>query len=483
LAQGKGSVPLKICVYAFSTTAYFFRALIEECARRGDDVEWSIIFPQGHFRHLLADIVPPERVCYLYEKFDAYYAVSDAAQIQRALDSGGGLVTALLKDKDGYRWLDKEEQLKRGAAMHACYSDFLARIRPDFMLFPDLETVDGFVAMNLCAELNLGVLYYTETRAVGLSYLASDPYETLPVYFGAYTDDDLRAARAAIEKFDQRRSNDAGRDYPPNPPPKPSWFRRLIVSGYIRWRHERLHATEYDYGESIKHNLIPVTRWARRQRFDQLLAKYFDVSLVGNSPLPEKFVFYALHYTPESSINGLAPYYVDQFRVIDALLLSLPPGHRLVVKEHPAMYGMRPRSFYRELRRRPGVVMVHPALDTRALITKAAAVATVTGTIGLESYLLDTPCILFGRNFFSHLCYGAPALPELRDFLRELIASYRPPSVAEKEVEFAKLINIGGDFVIGDPWFIPTVMAPENIRAARDYFWRHLARIGAMAKT
>jgi CDP-glycerol glycerophosphotransferase (TagB/SpsB family) len=285
-----------------------------------------------------------------------------------------------------------------------------------------------------------------------------------------------------IEKFHQQRSNEPGGSYPPSPPPKPSWFRRLIVSGYIRWCHERLHATEYDYGESIKLTLLPITRWARRKRFDQLSAKYFDVGFSDNFALPEKFIFYALHYTPESSINGLAPYYIDQFRVIDALLLSLPPGYRLVVKEHPAMYGIRPRSFYRELRRRPGVVMAHPALDTRSLIARAEAVATVTGTIGIESYLLDKPCILFGRNFFSHLCQSAPALTELRDFLRELIAGYKPPSAAEKEIEIAKLVNIGGDFVIGDPWFIPTVMAQENIDAARDYLWRHLKRLGAVAR-
>lgn len=482
MAQGKGSVQLKICVYAFSTTAYFFRALIEECARRGDDVEWSVIFPQGHFRHLLVGMVPPERSCYLYERFDVYYATSDAAQIQRALDSGDGLVTALLKDKDGYRRLDKEEQLKRGAAMHACYRDFLARIRPDFVLFPDLETVDGFVAMNICAELKLGVLYYTGLRAVGLSYLASDPYETLPAYFGTHDEHDICVARAAIGKFHQQRSNEPGGTYPPNPPPKPSWFRRLFVSGYIRWRYERLHATEYDYGESIKLTFLPITRWARQKRFDQLSAKYFDVGFSDNSALPEKFIFYALHYTPKSSINGLAPYYVDQFRVIDALLLSLPPGYRLVVKEHPAMYGIRSRSFYRALRRRPGVVMAHPAADTRSLIAHAEAVATVTGTIGIESYLLDKPCVLFGRNFFSNLCHSAPTLTELRDFLRELISGHKPPSAAEKEVEFAKFVNIGGDFVIGDPWFSPAVMAPENIRAARDYLWRHIERLGKVAK-
>src|SRR5439155_5463122 len=133
-------------------------------------------------------------------------------------------------------------------------------------------------------------------------------------------------------------------------------------------------------------------------------------------------------YTPESSINGLEPYYVDQTRTIDALLLNLPSDHVLVVKEHPAMCGIRPEGFYRDLRRRPGLVLVHPSFDTRALVERASLTTTVTGTIGLECFLLGRPCLSFGHNFFQHLCHRAPALAELRSFMEHLIATYASPT-------------------------------------------------------
>lgn len=468
--------PLKICLYAFSGTALFFRAFIALCAQRGDAVEWSVIFPQGHFIHNFRGTIPPDRQCYLYREFAAFYGASDAAQIRDAFESGGGLVSALLKDKDGYRWLDKEEQLRRGAAMRACYRQFLLRIKPDLLLFPDLEAVDGFVLLNLCAELGIKVLYYTSMRFLGAAYFAPDAVESLPPYFGQFTAEDREAARAVLDRFRDRAAKEAGARYPAATPPKPSWFRRIVVSEYLRWRFERLHRSEETLTMRITRTAIERMNRVRRRRFEIMASAYFDLKQ-EDEELPDRYVFFALHYTPESSINGLEPYYVDQLRVVDALLLNMPPGYRLVVKEHPAMAGMRPTGFYRELRRRPGLILAHPKLDSRRMIAAATLVATVSGTVGLESYLLDKPCLLFGRGFFAHLCYRSPALHELDAKIAWIIETHRPATMGEKEIEIAKFLNVGADFVIGDPWFNPAVMAPDNVASARTYLWRHLERL------
>lgn len=474
--------PLRICIYAFSSTALFFRALIDECARAGDSIDWSVIQPQGHFRYVLDGVVPDDRRCYLYDRFGERYAANSSADLERALASGDGIVSGLFKDKDGYRWLDKDEQMRRAAAMDAVYRAFLRRMNPDFVLFPDLETVDGFILMNVCRDLGIGVLYYTGLRFLGRAYFAPDAVETLPAYFGDYTDGDRIAARKVIDHYLAGIGNEPGHRYPRTIPPKPSWFRRIIVSSWLRHTRERLHASEETFAMRITRHILGVMTRVRRRRFDLVAARYFDARDAA-APLPPKFVLYALQYTPESSINGLEPYYVDQTRVIDALLLSLPPGYRLLVKEHPAMMGMRPIAFYRELRRKPGLVLAHPRIDTRKLMMSASIVATVTGTIGLEAWLLGKPAVLFGRSFFSHLCYRAPAPGELRPFLERVIADHVAPTEADKERELARLLAVGDDFVISDPWFVPTVMAPDNVRATRAYLWRHLARLGVAAAT
>jgi Capsule polysaccharide biosynthesis protein len=464
---------MKIVVYACNTTTLFFRGLIDACAAAGDNIEWSVICPQGHFVDRVRAVIPPERVCYLYEGFDALYATSGEDQIIQALACGEGLPTALLKDKDGYRHLDKDEQLRRGAAIHLRYIAFLDRVRPDFVLFPDLEVVDGFILMNLCQERGIGVLYYADMRFLGRGFFAPDPYEKLPLYFGDYNEADIDEARQVIDRFRQRRTKTAASSYPPSVPPKPSLYQRLVFTTWLRIRYEHLHASEETWVMRITRNVLGLATTVRRWRFYLTASGFFDRSDL----LPEKYVFYALHYTPESSINGLEPYYVDQLRAIDALLLSLPRGHRLVVKEHPAMCGMRQLSFYRQLRKRPGMVLLPPSVDSRMLMERAAITITVTGTVGLEAYLLGKPFVSFGRNFFAHLGRQSPALSELRGCLQDLIVNYRAPSEHEKEIEIAKMLNVGGDFAIGDPWFNPRVMAPANIAAARAHLIKHLARI------
>jgi capsule polysaccharide export protein KpsC/LpsZ len=122
-------------------------------------------------------------------------------------------------------------------------------------------------------------------------------------------------------------------------------------------------------------------------------------------------------------------------------------------------------------------VLAHPSVDLRWLAEGASVVVTVTGTIGLESYLMGKPCVLFGHTFFSHLCYRAPSLGELRSFLEGLLVNHVPATVTQKEIEIAKLLHVGGNFLISDPWSNPTVMAAENIRAARDYLKRHVVRL------
>lgn len=470
---------MRILVYACSSTALFFRALIASCHE--DPIEWSAILPQWHFRDLLTDIIPADRCCYLYERFGATYSRIGPAEIASALHSGEGLITALMKDKDGYRWLDKEEQLRRGATIYVTYGEFLTRIRPDYVLFPDVEAVDGFVLIDLCRILGIGILYYTSMRILQRGFFSHDPYESLPAYFGKHTAEDLVAARSQIRNFVERRPLVPACRYPAVDTRKPPLWRRTIVGEFMRWRYERLHASEDRLALRFKRNMQPIFRRVRRLRFDTVHAHLFDVQRRMDA-LPERFVLYALQYTPESSINGLEPYYVDQLRVIDALLLGQPQGHRLLIKEHPAMYGMRSAAFYRSLRRRPGLILAHPSLDTRELIARASLITTVTGTIGLECFLLGKPCVIFGRNFFRHLCFAAPAVSKLREFMETVIVTHVPPSDDEKAVEIAKLWNIGGDFLISDPWFNPSVMSHENIAAAREYLLRHVERLRA-AKT
>jgi hypothetical protein len=227
----------------------------------------------------------------------------------------------------------------------------------------------------------------------------------------------------------------------------------------------------------MRRNLIRPFNALRRLRFRYLDRRLFDVTSERGA-LPERFVLYAAQVTPEQSINSVAQFYIDQERVIDLIRLNLPHGCYLVFKEHPVMMGRRPRSFYERLRRKPGVVLVSPDVPTRALMDKAALIASVTGTIGLECYYLDKPCLMFGTNFFKHLCFEADAVESLRGKIARILENYRAPSRTEKVQELAKLYNIGFPFILFEPLGFPITLERENIENYWTAVLSHINRLG-----
>ena len=50
---------------------------------------------------------------------------------------------------------------------------------------------------------------------------------------------------------------------------------------------------------------------------------------------------------------------------------------------------------------------------------KAKLISTISGTIGLESFMMDKPALLFGPTFFSHLVYRYNSFLNFREFLKE----------------------------------------------------------------
>jgi hypothetical protein len=164
-----------------------------------------------------------------------------------------------------------------------------------------------------------------------------------------------------------------------------------------------------------------------------LNARQYDVATVDE--LPRRFIYYPLHYSPESSINVPAPYYVDQIRAIDALRYAMPSDSVLVVKEHPVCLDMRPLRFIKEIRRLPGVMVVPSTMPSQTLIERAALTATVTGTAALEAFLLGRPAIALGpalpgwalgrRASLEHLraeLARAMAQPSVDDFVTDQVA-------------------------------------------------------------
>lgn len=120
--------------------------------------------------------------------------------------------------------------------------------------------------------------------------------------------------------------------------------------------------------------------------------KYFSPPIKG-----EKYVYMPLHLIPESGTFNLAPFYINELSIVEAVSKSLPAGWWLYVKEHQAMVGERGTDFYEKVNRLPNVRMVQLNYynDPKPWIIYSQGVVTISGTTAYEAALLGKHAILF----------------------------------------------------------------------------------------
>ena len=116
----------------------------------------------------------------------------------------------------------------------------------------------------------------------------------------------------------------------------------------------------------------------------------------------EKYVYFPLHVQPEMSTMTFAPFYLDQLSILENLSKSLPVDYRLVVKEHPSMLGRRAGEYYDRIKALSNVRFVNPLTDSFEITKNAAAIFTITGTVGLEGLIMKKPVIVLGSTYYRY---------------------------------------------------------------------------------
>lgn len=169
-----------------------------------------------------------------------------------------------------------------------------------------------------------------------------------------------------------------------------------------------------------KEPLRRVTKWFRNGR-SKLLANpllaivFFLLSFIREryvlsklnrnfvDPSPSvDFIYLPLHLIPESTTLVKSPFYPNEITLIEKISKVMPVGWKLYVKEHGAMIGERPISFYRKLNRLTNVQLVKLDSydDPKDWISRSRAVITLTGTSAFEAVMLGKPCAIFGSVHF-----------------------------------------------------------------------------------
>ena len=129
-------------------------------------------------------------------------------------------------------------------------------------------------------------------------------------------------------------------------------------------------------------------------------ARFYDCLVHPDLPR-QRFAAFFLHVQPETAVECLAFQHQDQVALIRNIVSILPASTVLLVKDHKFDAGRRAQAFYGELVSIPGVWLVRDQMSTLEILKHAAFVATLSGTVALESMCCGTPAVVFGDIYYS----------------------------------------------------------------------------------
>lgn len=463
---------MKLAIYGFGSFPVVCWHLFKIAHERGIKFANCVILTTPHHRDLVRSFADDSDVLNI---FDALPRKPRNADLSELANYHGNFVEDLAAQKF-YRPSQSGQWLfERGLDYYRIYKRFLQDQKATHLLAPWPETADGKILFAVAAELGIRVISPNDLRNLSGSFFSTSPYETLPTY-AATSPDLLNAADQFVRRFRETGGTAALAPVKPDDPTFLDPFRSALPARIAGMLQQTLQRPDLFQPTSIRIGLMnsfPLARDAYWSLNTRRNAKQADINSLAE--LPKKFLFYPLHSTPEASINTPAPYYVDQFRAIDAVRMTMPSDHVLVVKEHWSFVMARPTRFLKQVRRLPGVLVADYRLKAFDLMPRAAATVTVTGTAGFEAFLLGYPALALGRGLVSDCLGGVTHEGEIAQHLRERIRKPIPTENVVKRV--AKLMSARYPFYFSSTGYKgEPVLRRGNIRAMLDSFLDHLAR-------
>jgi hypothetical protein len=192
------------------------------------------------------------------------------------------------------------------------------------------------------------------------------------------------------------------------------WGNRLVRSGR-RSRRRYVRRLDQDFlGLTRLEMRMNAGRWALARSPIQSTEPWSD----------EPFVLWPLHTRPEDSVSvlGLG---LDEIKEIRRIRSILPSRYELVVKENPAMVGLREKGFKKQIESLPGVRLVDPRVHTAPLLEKSCGVVSLSGTALLEAAVIGKPAWALGRPEFEYVL-DARGPDALMTFIKELEEGVAP---------------------------------------------------------
>ena len=139
--------------------------------------------------------------------------------------------------------------------------------------------------------------------------------------------------------------------------------------------------------------LVPTVRFYIVKIFNiisERFIKYDEIKINDN------FAYMPLQFQPEASIDIQSVNYSNQIETARQIAMRLPNKMCLYVKDHPAMYGLRKKSYLLKIKSLPNVKLIDFRISTKEILEKSKILISATGSTFFEAAILRKSSILLG---------------------------------------------------------------------------------------
>lgn len=315
-------------------------------------------------------------------------------ELLASLEKGGTFtINNLILSDRILRHLKNEESLQYATTLAKLFFNIFSKVKPIYVLGSWDSMIQG-IGMLVARKMNIPfyIMKFSVIPAHHLTFCIY-PYANMELDFTKQNDGDLLLKAEEVLDF---------------------WLNRKIVApAYVSAKSftDILRMLPFHLKEMITRfrralfskgnnkflyysNFKLIRQYFRKKTNILLMDKSLFISEVPSQP----FFFYGLHMQPESSIDVMAPFYSDQYMVIESIARSMPVDHLLLVKIHVSDADNYSNSQIKRLLKIPGVRIVSPFVGSRVFIDNASILFSIQGTIGLEGALLGKSVIMFGDS-------------------------------------------------------------------------------------
>ena len=332
----------------------------------------------------------------------------------------------------------------------------------DFVVSMDISGFYSIPLKNAAERRKIPFVYVNMSRLPRRIKVSTDIFLT-PLHFRE-TLDDLKNRQLTEEEYSKARELVLSYREKNQKPPYHREYSRVPPFASPKKIVKKLK--DYIFGDVKKYaSLSDVLKYSTYFRKFRLYYKNTFYSKLFEEPDYSKpYIYFPLQYQPEIAIDTMGAFYTNQSIIVDFVSKSMPARYYLYVKDHPVMFGLRPISFYKGIKKIPNVKLIHSSVDNYSLLKNSAGVVVISSTAGFEGYILGKPVILFGKVFYQYGkgVYNVSDIWKLPEILKDAVENYVPDEDAILKLCYAYYASTHPGLV-APPSVDPEITSDENI--------------------